>query len=89
MADTRAFLDHLAADSAARPGGIATVGCCMGGRLALVAAGTYPERVVACHRVEAWPARHGFVFRDSAAYDAAAAERHWETLFALLEAKLK
>jgi hypothetical protein len=29
------------------------------------------------------------VFRDIPVYDAAAAERHWQTLIALFEAKLK
>jgi carboxymethylenebutenolidase len=36
------------------------------------------------HRIETYPARHGFVLRDTPAFDAAAAERHWETLLALL-----
>lgn len=35
------------------------------------------------HRVETYPARHGWVFRDMPVYDAAAAERHWQTLQAL------
>jgi len=29
------------------------------------------------------------VFRDTPVYDAAAAERHWKTLLALLDSKLK
>jgi carboxymethylenebutenolidase len=41
------------------------------------------------HRIETYPARHGWVFRDTLAYDAAAAERHWQTLVALLDSKLK
>jgi carboxymethylenebutenolidase len=41
------------------------------------------------HKVETYPARHGWVLRDTPVYDAAAAERHWETLLALFEAKLK
>jgi len=40
------------------------------------------------HRVETYQARHGWVFRDTPVYDAAAAERHWQTLLALLDAKL-
>jgi carboxymethylenebutenolidase len=41
------------------------------------------------HLVETYPAKHGWVFRDTPVYDAAAAERHWQTLLALLDAKLK
>src|SRR5262245_57898508 len=40
------------------------------------------------HRVETYPAKHGWVLRDTPVYDAAAAERHWLTLLALFEAKL-
>jgi carboxymethylenebutenolidase len=40
MRDTRAFLDEL-------PGAVGVTGYCMGGRMALAAAGTYPERVAA------------------------------------------
>jgi carboxymethylenebutenolidase len=145
MSDTRAFLDHLEAQSDVRPGGIGTTGYCMGGLMSLTAAGTYPERIVATasyhgarlatdapdsphllapkiksrvyvagaiedssfpddmkdrledaltkagvdHRIETYPAKHGWVFRDTPVYDAAASERHWETLRALFDAKLK
>jgi carboxymethylenebutenolidase len=41
------------------------------------------------HTIETYPARHGWVFRDTPVYDAAAAERHWQSLLALLDAKLK
>jgi carboxymethylenebutenolidase len=41
------------------------------------------------HKIETYQARHGWVFRDIPVYDAAAAERHWESLTALLDAKLK
>lgn len=41
------------------------------------------------HVVETYPAKHGWVFPDVPVYDAAAAERHWKTLVALLDAKLK
>jgi carboxymethylenebutenolidase len=40
------------------------------------------------HKVETYPAKHGWVLRDTPTYDASAAERHWETLVALLRAKL-
>lgn len=139
MSDTRAFLDYLAAEPDVRPGGIGTVGYCMGGFLSITAAGTYPDQIVAAasyhgsrlatdlpesphllapkmkarvyvagaiedasfpddmkarfdqaltaagvdHRVETYPAKHGWVFRDTPVYDAAAAERHWATLLAL------
>src|SRR5450432_2832381 len=41
------------------------------------------------HTIETYPARHGWVLSDTPVYDAAAAERHYETLFALLDATLK
>jgi carboxymethylenebutenolidase len=41
------------------------------------------------HKIETYAAKHGWVFRDTPVYDAAAAERHWQTLLALLDAKLK
>ncbi len=37
------------------------------------------------HLIETYPAKHGFVLRDTPTYDPAAAERHWKTLLALLE----
>jgi carboxymethylenebutenolidase len=40
------------------------------------------------HIIETYPAKHGWVFRDTPVYDAAASERHWTTLLALLEATL-
>jgi len=40
------------------------------------------------HLVETFPAKHGWVFRDIPVYDEAMSERHWETLTALLDAKL-
>jgi len=39
------------------------------------------------YTLETYPARHGWVPTDTPVHDAAAAERHWETLFALLEAR--
>ncbi len=41
------------------------------------------------HRIETYPAKHGWVFRDTPVYDAAASERHWQTLLALMDSKLK
>jgi carboxymethylenebutenolidase len=37
------------------------------------------------HAIETYPAKHGWVLRDTPTHDAAAAERHWETLLALLK----
>jgi carboxymethylenebutenolidase len=36
------------------------------------------------HVIETYPARHGFVLRDTPTSDAAAQERHWRTLTQLL-----
>jgi carboxymethylenebutenolidase len=41
------------------------------------------------HQIETYQAKHGWVLRDTPVYDAAAAERHWQTLTALLEATLR
>jgi carboxymethylenebutenolidase len=145
MADMPAFVDFLAAQQDVRPGGIGTTGYCMGGRLSLIAAGTYPEHIVAAasyhggrlanddpdsphrlapkmkarvyvagaiedqsfpdemkarletaltnagvdHKIETYPAQHGWVFSDFPVYDAAASERHWQTMLALFDSKLK
>src|SRR5262249_32556171 len=126
-------------------GGIGTTGYCLGGRVSLLAAGTYPDRIVAAasyhgpylakdapesphllapkmkakiyvggaiedasfpddmkarldealtqagvdHTIETYPARHGWVLRDTPVYDAACAERHWQTLLALFESRLQ
>jgi carboxymethylenebutenolidase len=142
MADTQAFLDHIAAQPDVKPGAVATTGYCMGAIMSLSAAGTYPERIVATacyhggrlatdapdsphllspkiksrvyiagaiedasfpdemkarledaltragvdHVIETYPAKHGWVFRDTPVYDEAACERHWTTLLALLDA---
>jgi carboxymethylenebutenolidase len=37
------------------------------------------------HVIETYPAKHGWVLRDTPVYDPQAAERHWQTLFALLD----
>jgi carboxymethylenebutenolidase len=145
MADTRAFLDYLAAQPQVKPGGIGTTGYCMGGRMSFLAAATYPDRVVAAacyhpgglvndqpdsphllaaqirakiyiaaasddpsfpdeakakvaqalaaagvdHTLETYPAKHGWVLADTPVYDAAATERHWQTMTALFAATLK
>ncbi len=145
MSDTQAFLDYLDARPDVRRGGIATTGYCRGGYLSLTAAGTYPERIVACasyhgsrlandepdsphllaprikarvyiggatedatfpddmkqrleetltaagvdHTIETYPAHHGWVLSDTLAYNADAAERHWQTLTTLLAETFK
>ncbi|HEY0468330.1 MAG TPA: dienelactone hydrolase family protein [Polyangiaceae bacterium] len=145
MADTHAFLDYLASEPDAQAGGIGVSGYCMGGLMALTAAGTFPDRIVAAasfhggrlatdapesphllapkmkariyvagaiedasfpdemkerleaalteagvaHVVETYPAKHGWVFNDTPVYDAAASERHFRELLALLEAELR
>jgi len=144
MSDTRAFLDYLAAEPDVKAGGIGVTGYCMGGVMAMTAAGTFPDRIVAAaafhpgrlatdspesphllapklkariyvagamedasfpddvklrwetaltqagveHRLETYPARHGWVFSDTPVYDAAASERHWRELLALFDATL-
>jgi len=45
MRDTEAFFDHFAAEPRAKKESIAIVGFCMGGRLALYAAGYFGDRV--------------------------------------------
>jgi carboxymethylenebutenolidase len=47
MADTASFLAFLEQQTAVQPGAIAITGYCMGGRLSLIAAGTYPDRIAA------------------------------------------
>ncbi len=145
MADMPAFLDFLKAQRDVQPGGIGITGYCMGGRLSLIAAGTYPEQIVAAasyhggrlatddpdsphqlapkmkariyvggaieddsfpddmkarlekaltdagvdHKIETYPAKHGWVFPDFPIYDAAALESHWQTMLALFDSKLK
>lgn len=144
MADTAAFLEFIAAQPDVKPGPVGVTGYCMGGFMALTAAGTYPQRIAAAasyhggrlateapdsphrlagtmtariyvagatedasfppemkarleealtqagvtHLIETYPARHGWVFRDTPVYDAAAAERHWHTLLALFASTL-
>lgn len=47
MSDTAVYLDFLTQHPNAKRGPVGTVGYCMGGRFALAAAGTWPERVAA------------------------------------------
>jgi len=144
MSDTAAMLDHLAAQPEVQRGPIGATGYCMGGAMALTAAGTYPQRFAAAasfhggklatdgsdsphllapqmrariyvagaiedplfpddmkerlsaalraagveHEVETYPAKHGWVLRDTPVYDADAAERHWQSLLALFASTL-
>jgi carboxymethylenebutenolidase len=142
MRDAGAYLGWLADCPMAADGPVALTGYCMGAWLALLTAGTYPERVAAAagfhggnlatdtpdsphlvadrvtaelyfghadedrslpveqierlegaltkagvrHRCEVYTgASHGFTQADTAAYDAAAAERHWVALLDLLK----
>lgn len=145
MSDTATFLDWLAKQPDVKPGKIGTTGYCMGGRMSLIAAGTFPDRIAATasyhggrvatddpdsphllapkmksrvyvagaiedpsftdeskakledalteagvdHVIETYPAKHGWVLTDTPVYDEASAERHWKTLVALLDAKVK
>lgn len=41
------------------------------------------------HTIETYPPRHGWVLSDTPAHDPAAAERHWQTLLALIDATLR
>jgi carboxymethylenebutenolidase len=41
------------------------------------------------YTLETYPARHGWVLRDTPAYDAEAEERHWKELVSLLDETLK
>lgn len=41
------------------------------------------------HTIETYPAKHGWTFRDTAVYDAAATERHWQTLVAFFDTVLR
>jgi carboxymethylenebutenolidase len=41
------------------------------------------------HTIETYPAKHGWVFRDTPVYDAAESEHHWRTLVQLMDETLK
>lgn len=144
MRDTEALLAHLDAQPEVRAGQVGVVGYCMGGRLALYAAGHFGDRIAAAasyhggglateapdsphrlaarmtgrvyvggamddssfddaqkarleqalteagvdHRIETYPARHGWALRDTPVYDEAAAARHMETMLALFRETL-
>jgi carboxymethylenebutenolidase len=144
MSDVHAFLEYFATQKETRGARVGVTGYCLGGRMALIAAGTYPEEIVAAasyhgsrlatdapdsphllaphmrarlyiagavedagfppqmkqrladalsaagvaHQIETRPARHGWVLRDTPAYDAAECEHHWSTLRALFSATL-
>jgi len=47
MSDTSAFLEYMATEPDVKPGGVATTGYCMGARFSLIAAATYPDKIVA------------------------------------------
>ena len=47
MSDTTYFLQHLAAQANVRPPRVGVTGYCMGGRMALVAAARFPDRIAA------------------------------------------
>lgn len=40
------------------------------------------------HKVETYPAKHGWVLRDTPTHDEAAAERHWQSLLTLFSTQL-
>jgi carboxymethylenebutenolidase len=40
------------------------------------------------HKIETYQAKHGWALRDTPVYDAAAADRHWQTMLALFNARL-
>jgi carboxymethylenebutenolidase len=144
MADTQALLAFIDERPEAAAGPIGVVGYCMGGRLALIAAGTFPDRIIAAasyhggglandtpssphlladrmkariyvagaiedanfdeaqkarldsalaaagrdYRIETYPARHGWVPRDTAVHDRHEAEHHWRTLIPFMQEAL-
>jgi carboxymethylenebutenolidase len=47
MTDAKACLDYLANDPDVKPGKVGVTGYCMGGSIALRAAGTFPDRIAA------------------------------------------
>ena len=140
MSDTKAFLEYMATEPDVKPGGIVTTGYCMGARFSLIAAATFPDKIIAAagyhpgrvvtddpdsphllapkikarvyigaasedpsftddqqkaldealtkagvdHKLEKYPAKHGWVLTDTPVYDADCAEKHWSTLFGLI-----
>ncbi len=144
-ASSEKLLRDLGAYLGVLEGPVGVTGYCMGGRLAIAAAGAYPERIVAAaayhpgnvvtdapdsahllvpairaqiyvgaasddptfppeqqqrltaafdaahvrYQLEVYPAKHGWVPRDTPIHDAAAAEKHWQTLEALFATALR
>lgn len=41
------------------------------------------------YTIEKYPAKHGWVLRDTPVHDATCEEKHWQTLTALLEATIR
>ena len=94
MSDTGAFLDWLAKQPQAKAGKIGVTGYCMGGALALRAAGNFPDRVAAAAAFHAGgvvtdqpdsphllaPKMKAKVFVGGADQDAFFTEQHFETL---------
>ena len=141
MRDVSAVLEYIGDQPNVRHGKVGATGYCLGGRLAVAAAGHFPDRIAAVasyhgaglatdapdsphllaprikarvyvagamedpgfddaqkqrledaltaahvdHRIETYNARHGWVPSDTPVYDPRAAERHWDTLFDLLD----
>jgi carboxymethylenebutenolidase len=141
MRDVAAVLAFLDKQPKVRHGTMGVTGYCLGGRLALAAAGHFPDRIAAAasyhggglateapdsphrfapemkakvyvagaiedpgfddaqkqrleealtaagvdHKIETYHARHGWVPSDTPVHDPRAAERHWKTLFDLLD----
>nr|HEX4318125.1 alpha/beta fold hydrolase [Kofleriaceae bacterium] len=145
MTDTVAFLAHFDAQQDVKKGKVGITGYCMGGRLAMIAAEHYPDRIGAiaayhpgglvtdqpdsphlavakitakvfvggaaddanfsdaaratldkaladagvAHTVELFHAKHGWVPSDTPVHDKAECERHYQTLFALLDSTIR
>jgi len=76
MRDTEALLRHLSERRDVHNDRIGVTGYCMGGRLAVYAAGYLGDRLRAA-------ASFGWVPRDTPVHDEAATAKHWKTLLAL------
>ena len=141
MPDVAAVLSFLERQPKVRHGKVGVTGYCLGGRVALAAAGHFQDHIAAVasyhagglatdapdsphrfvprirgrvyvagavedpnfddaqkqrledaltaahvdHKVETYPARHGWVPSDTPVHDPRAAERHWDTLFDLFD----
>lgn len=140
MKDSKAYIKTLKGLPGVAKGPIATTGYCLGGKMSLVAAGTFGAKIALAasfhggglatedrlsphrlapkmsafiyvggaiedasftdadkrtlkaslkahhvpHRIETYPAKHGWVMPDHLAYDATMAEKHWRVLPKLL-----